>query len=141
MKGNWPWRGCAEISGMRKPYSIPLRARLGITSIYKNTCHASQDGVNEIIRFQLALQVDGTYNLQKAKNDTGPPTADLASNVRNNLTDFTVTRDAGNEIQLYLRLSLTSGENVTLQTRVYPKNLPKDATFKNFCQNWMEAYQ
>ena len=101
----------------------------------------SQDGVDEIIRFQLALQVDGTYALQKAKNDTGPPTADLASNVRDNVTDFIVTRDAGNEIQLYLKLSLVTGENVTLQTRVYPKNLPKDATYKNFCQNWMEAYQ
>jgi len=102
---------------------------------------AAQDSAGEIIRFQLALQPDGTYTLQKAKNDAGPPIANLASNIRNNLTDFTVTRDAGNEIQLYLRLSLASGENVTLQTRVYPKNLPKDATYKNFCQNWMEVIQ
>ena len=106
-----------------------------------NATGASQDNANEIIRFQLAIQPDGTYALQKAKNDTGPPTANLASNVRNNLTDFTVTRDAGNEIQLYLRLSLTSGENVTLQTRVYPKNLPKDAIYKNFCLNWKEEIQ
>jgi hypothetical protein len=97
---------------------------------------ASQDGTNEIIRFRLALQADGTYNLQKVKNDTGPPIADLASNVRNNATDFIVTRDAGNEIQLYLKLSLATGENVTLQTKVYPKNLPEDTnptpTYKNF---------
>jgi prepilin-type N-terminal cleavage/methylation domain-containing protein len=106
-----------------------------------NATGASQDNANEIIKFQLAIQPGGTYALQKAKNDTGPPTANLASNVRNNLTDFTVTRDEGNEIQLYLRLSLTSGENVTLQTRVYPKNLPKDATYKNFCQNWKEEIQ
>jgi prepilin-type N-terminal cleavage/methylation domain-containing protein len=104
-----------------------------------NATGASQDNANEIIRFQLAIQPDGTYALQKIKNDTGPPTANLAANVRNNLTDFIVTRDAGNEIQLYLKLRLASGENVTLQTRVYPKNLPKDATYKNFCQNWMEA--
>jgi prepilin-type N-terminal cleavage/methylation domain-containing protein len=107
-----------------------------------NATGASQDNANEIIRFQLAIQPDGTYALQKVKNDTGPPFANLASNVRNNLTDFTVTRDAGNEIQLYLRLSLASGENMTLQTRVYPKNLPRpDLTYKNFDQNWMEVIQ
>jgi hypothetical protein len=93
----------------------------------------------------LALQPDGTYTLQKVKFDTGPPTANLASNVRNNLTDFLVTRDAGNEIQLYLKLSLASGENVTLQTKVYPKNLQKDPdvppTYLNFYQNWMEVIQ
>ena len=103
-----------------------------------NATAPSQDSANEIIRFQLALQPDGTYTLQKVKNDTGPPTADLASNVRNNVSDFTVTRDAGNEIQLYLKLSLISGENVTLQTKVYPKNLAKDATYKNFFLNWKE---
>jgi prepilin-type N-terminal cleavage/methylation domain-containing protein len=108
---------------------------------FTRTHATSQDTASELIRFQLALQPDGTYTVQKVKNDTGPPTADLANNIRNNLTDFIVTRDAGNEIQLYLKLSLASGENVTLQTRVYPKNLPKDATYKNFCQNWMEAYQ
>ena len=75
----------------------PAASATGNYIRFTRTHATSQDGVNEIIRFQLALQVDGTYNLQKAKNDTGPPTADLASNVRNNLTDFTVTRDAGNE--------------------------------------------
>ena len=108
-----------------------------------NATGASQDNADEIIRFQLALQPDGTYTLQKAKNDAGPPLADLASNVRNNLTDFTVTRDAGNEIQLYLKLSLTSGENVTLQTKVYPKNLLEDTsapvTYKNFYYCWEEV--
>jgi len=100
---------------------------------------ASQDGANEIIRFQFALQPDGTYTLQKVKNDTGPPTANLASNVRNNLTDFTVTRDAGYEIQLYLKLSLASGEHVTIQTKVYPKNLAISSTYKNFFLNWREV--
>ena len=108
-----------------------------------NATGASQDNADEIIRFQLALQPDGTYTLQKAKNDAGPPLAYLASNVRNNLTDFTVTRDAGNEIQLYLKLSLTSGENVTLQTKVYPKNLLEDTsapvTYKNFYYCWEEV--
>jgi hypothetical protein len=63
-----------------------------------------------------------------------------------NVNTFTVTRGAAatnnlNEITLVLNLLLATGENVTLQTRVYPKNLPKDAIYKNFCQNWMEAYQ
>jgi hypothetical protein len=57
-----------------------------------------------------------------------------------NVTAFAVA-NATNEIQLQLTLQLASGENVTLQTKVYPKNLPKDAIYKNFCQNWMEAYQ
>jgi type II secretory pathway component PulJ len=96
-----------------------------------NATAPGQDAADEWIRFQL----NGS-TLRKVKNDTGPPTADLASNV-SVPSGFTVTRDAGNEIQLYLKLSLTSGENVTLQTKVYPKNLPEDVTlplptYKNF---------
>jgi prepilin-type N-terminal cleavage/methylation domain-containing protein len=50
-----------------------------------------------------------------------------------NVSTFTVT-NATNEIQLQLTLSLASGENVTLQTKVYPKNLQEDltSTYKNF---------
>jgi predicted aldo/keto reductase-like oxidoreductase len=33
---------------------------------------------------------------------------------------------------------LGSGENVTLQTKVYPKNLADSATYKNFFNNWLE---
>jgi len=74
----------------------------------------------------------GTNPLEKVKAGTG---YQMASNV----TAFTVT-NATNEIQLQLTLQLTSGENVTLQTKVYPKNLVKDttSTYKNFFQNWME---
>jgi hypothetical protein len=59
-----------------------------------------------------------------------------------NVTTFTVA-NATNEIQLTSTLSLTSGENVTLQTKVYPKNLARDTTYtyKNFIQNWQEVYQ
>jgi len=39
---------------------------------------------------------------------------------------------------LVLTLSLTSGENVTLQTKVYPKNLAKHLDYKNLYQEWME---
>lgn len=122
----------------------PAASNSGNYIRFTRTNATSLDSTTEIIRFQLTLQPDGTYTLQKVKNDTGPPTANLASNVRDNVNDFIVTRDAGNEIQLYLRLSLATDENVTLQTKVYPKNLPRDAmdtTYKNFCLNWMEAYQ
>jgi prepilin-type N-terminal cleavage/methylation domain-containing protein len=123
----------------------PAASNSGNYIRFRRTNATSLDSTNEIIRFRLALQADGTYTLQKVKNDTGPPTANLASSVRDNVNDFIVTRDAGNEIKLYLRLSLASGENVTLQTRVYPKNLTKDLsvppTYMNFYQNWMEVIQ
>jgi len=87
-----------------------------------------QDGAGEIITFRWN---GGANPLEKVKGGIGYA---MASNVN----AFTVT-NATNEIQLQLTLGLASGENVTLQTRVYPKNLPKDTTYKNFCQNWMEA--
>jgi len=130
-------RMCRDIRDARS-ISDPAAGGSGSMIRFRRTNNTApgQDVADEWIRFQLALQPDGTYSLQKVKNDTGPPTADLASNVRNNLTDFTVTRDAGNEIQLYLKLSLASGENVTLQSKVYPKNLGEDLgvppTYKNF---------
>jgi energy-coupling factor transporter ATP-binding protein EcfA2 len=56
-----------------------------------------------------------------------------------NVSAFTVTRGATeDEIKVVLSLALGSGENVVLQTKVYPKNLPKAATYKNFFQNWMD---
>jgi len=59
----------------------------------------------------------------------------------NNVTGFAVT-NATNEILLTLTLQLSTGENVTLQTKVYPKNLARDTTYtyKNFIQNWQEAF-
>jgi uncharacterized protein (DUF2249 family) len=53
------------------------------------------------------------------------------------VTAFTVT-NATNLILLTLTLQLSTGENVTLQTEVYPKNLGKDLTHLNFYQYWME---
>jgi prepilin-type N-terminal cleavage/methylation domain-containing protein len=95
---------------------------------FVRTHATAQDIAGETIIFQLNA---GT--LQKVKASP-VSTSTMASNV----TAFAVT-NATNEIQLQLTLQLTSGENVTLQTKVYPKNLPKNATYKNFCQNWMEA--
>jgi hypothetical protein len=89
-----------------------------------------QVGAGEIITFRWN---GGANPLEKVKGGTGYAMA-------TNVTAFTVA-NATNEIQLTLTLGLTSGENVTLQTKVYPKNLPRDATYKNFCQNWMEVIQ
>jgi prepilin-type N-terminal cleavage/methylation domain-containing protein len=100
----------------------------GSSVTFVRTNATAQDAAGESITFRWN---GGTNPLEKVKAGTGYP---MASNV----SVFTVTNTA-NEIQLLLTLQLASGENVTLQTKVYPKNLPKDATYKNFCQNWMEA--
>ena len=99
-----------------------------ITFIRNNA--TAQDVAAESITFQLTGST-----LEKVK--TSPSvTSSLASNV----STFTVTRGAaGNdEITLVLTLSLASGENVTLQTKVWPKNLVRSTTYKNFAQNWQE---
>ena len=87
----------------------------------------------ETITFQ---QNAGAGTLEKVKSLPSASTTKMAQYVNS----FTVA-NATNEIQLTLTLSLTSGENVTLQTKVYPKNLVKDLTYLNFYQHWMEAYQ
>jgi prepilin-type N-terminal cleavage/methylation domain-containing protein len=94
----------------------------------------ARDIAGETIIFQRNA---GVSTLEKVKASPAA-TNTMASNV----TTFTVA-NATNEIQLTLALSLTSGENVTLQTRVYPKNLARDTTYtyKNFIQNWQEVYQ
>jgi prepilin-type N-terminal cleavage/methylation domain-containing protein len=87
--------------------------------------------IGETISFQLNV---ATSTLVKVKASP-VVTSVLAENVNN----FAVTRDASNEITLLLTLRLVTGENVTLQTKVYPKNLPKDpTTYKNFYNNWRE---
>jgi prepilin-type N-terminal cleavage/methylation domain-containing protein len=93
----------------------------------------AQDVAGETITFQLS-----TTNLQKVK--TSPA---ATSNMANYVNAFTVTQGATatnnlNEITLAFNLLRSTGENVTLQTRVYPKNLAKDLNYKNFYKNWME---
>jgi prepilin-type N-terminal cleavage/methylation domain-containing protein len=92
----------------------------------------AQDIAGETIIFQRNA---GANTLEKVKASPAA-TSTMASNV----TAFAVT-NATNEILLTLTLQLTTGENVTLQTKVYPKNLAKNLNYKNFYQNWMEAYQ
>ncbi len=94
----------------------------------------------------ITFQWDGIsgHPLQKVKQN---PAANTIVSLADNVTAFTVTcgvlgtYDTNWVITLVLTLSLMSGENVTLQTEVYPKNLVKDATYKNFYQNWMEVIQ
>jgi len=86
----------------------------------------------ETITFQQNA-VAGT--LEKVKSLPSTSTTTMAQYV----TSFTVA-NATNEIQLTLTLSLTSGENVTLLTKVYPRNLVKDLTYLNSYSNWMEYY-
>jgi len=92
--------------------------------------HATvQDSADEIITFQLSGS-----NLEKVKQSPSATSA-MAGNV----SAFTVTRGmADDEIKIVLTLSIASGENVTLQTKVYPKNLPNSPTHKNFFTNWQE---
>jgi prepilin-type N-terminal cleavage/methylation domain-containing protein len=93
-----------------------------------NATGPGQDVANESITFQLT----GT-TLEKVK---ASPSA--TSSLAGNVSTFTVTRDTGNEIKLQLTLSRGTGEDLTVQTKVYPKNLAKDSTYKNFFQNWKE---
>jgi prepilin-type N-terminal cleavage/methylation domain-containing protein len=119
-------RMCRDIRDAR---SITGVTASSITFVRNNA--TTQDIAGETLVFQRNA---GTLEKVKASPVV---TSTLASNV----SAFAVT-NATNEIQLQLTLSLTSGENVTLQTRVYPKNLPRDAmdtTYKNFCQNWEEV--
>jgi prepilin-type N-terminal cleavage/methylation domain-containing protein len=92
----------------------------------------AQDIAGETIIFQRNA---GANTLEKVKASPAS-TSTMASNV----TAFAVA-NATNEIQLQLTLQLTSGENVTLQTKVYPKNLAKGLNYKNLYQNWMEVIQ
>jgi prepilin-type N-terminal cleavage/methylation domain-containing protein len=89
----------------------------------------AQDIAGEAIRFVLS----GT-TLQKRKSAPSAMFIDLASNV----STFTATRGATAEITIVLILSLPSGENVTLTTNVYPKNFPRNTTYKNFENYWEE---
>jgi prepilin-type N-terminal cleavage/methylation domain-containing protein len=104
---------------------------------FRRTNATGGDGAGERIRFDLS----GT-TLQKVKGVNPAGNGGTPYAMANDVTPFTVT-EATNEIQLTLTLSLASGENVTMQTRVYPKNLARDTTYthKTFIQNWQEAIQ
>jgi type II secretory pathway component PulJ len=109
--------------------TTPAAGSSGSQIIFTRTHATAQDIASETITFQLTGSM-----LEKVKTSPAATRA-MAANV----SAFTVTRGAtDNEIKVVLTLALGSGENVTLQTKVYPKNLPKSATYKNFFQNWMD---
>jgi prepilin-type N-terminal cleavage/methylation domain-containing protein len=109
----------------------PAGGASGSAITFTRTNATAQDSASETITFQLS----GTA-LQKVKNAPTGPTSAMAGNV----STFTVTRGASNEVQLQLSLSLGTGEKMTLQTKVYPKNFADDLTltYKNFFANWQE---
>ncbi len=113
--------------GIRDAKSITGVTASSITFVRDDATYC--DVAGETIIYQLNAGA-----LQKVK---ASPVS--TNTMANNVTAFTVA-NATNEIQLALTLSLTSGENVTLQTKVYPKNLVKDLTYLNFYSNWMEYY-
>ena len=116
--------------GIRDARSITSTTASSITFVRDDA--TAYDVAGETIVYQLNA---ATNTLQKVK--ASPATTNPMAN---NVTGFAVT-NATNEILLTLTLQLATGENVTLQTKVYPKNLVKDLTYLNFYQNWMEAYQ
>jgi prepilin-type N-terminal cleavage/methylation domain-containing protein len=102
-----------------------------ITFTRTNATGAGQDLAGDTITYRL-----NSGAIQREKASYALPYPILASNV----SSFTVTHGAaGNEeITLLLTLSLGSGETMTLQTKVYPKNFPISSTYKNFKQYWRE---
>jgi prepilin-type N-terminal cleavage/methylation domain-containing protein len=125
-------RMCRDIRDARS-ISVPLPGATGnvITFIRNNA--TAQDVASESITFQRNA---GNSTLEKVK--TSPA---ATSRLADNVNTFTVTRGAVatnnlDEITLLLNLRLGSGENITLQTKVYPKNLSEDLsvppTYKNF---------
>jgi len=117
-------RMCRDIRDAR---SITGVTASSITFVRNNA--TTQDIAGETLVFQRNA---GASTLEKIKASP-VVTSTLASNA----SAFAVT-NATNEIQLRLTLQLASGENVTLQTKVYPKNLAKDLNYKNLYQRWME---
>jgi prepilin-type N-terminal cleavage/methylation domain-containing protein len=111
-------RMCRDI---RDGSSITGTTATSVTFVRNNA--TAQDIASETLIFQRTGSV-----LEKVK---ASPVA--TSTMANNVFTFAVTNVA-NEIQLRLTLNLTTGENVTLQSKVYPKNLVEDltSTYKNF---------
>jgi prepilin-type N-terminal cleavage/methylation domain-containing protein len=125
-------RMCRDIRDAQS-ISAPAAGASGnaITFIRNNA--TAQDVAGESITFQRNA---GNGTLEKVK--TSPA---ATSRMADSVNTFTVTRGAAatnnlDEITLALNLLLGTGENVTLRTKVYPKNLAEDLgippIYKNF---------
>jgi prepilin-type N-terminal cleavage/methylation domain-containing protein len=126
-------RMCRDVRDART-LSAPVAGASGPTLTFTRNNATAQDSAAEAIRFTWS-GTPGTA-LQKRKSVPSVLLINLASNV----STFTVTRAASgvNELTIDLTLSLASGEQVTLRTKVYPKNLATNATYKNFKRYWEE---
>ena len=109
--------------GIRDASSITGTTANSITFVRIHATYG--DTAGETIVYQL----NAAGVLQKVNASTNP--------MANNVTAFGVTNTT-NLILLTLTLQLSTGENVTLETEVYPKNLVKDLIHLNFYTNWME---
>ena len=121
-------RMCRDIRNAQS-VTAPAAGGSGSQIIFTRTDATAQDIAGETITFRLTGST-----LEKVKTSPAATSA-MAANV----SAFTVTRGATeDEIKVVLALALGSGENVTLQTKVYPKNLTDSAGYKNFFTNWEE---
>jgi len=121
-------RMCRDIRNAQS-IATPGAGGSGSQIIFTRTHATAQDIASETIAFQLTGNT-----LEKVKTSPAATSA-MAANV----STFTVTRGAtDDEIKVVLTLALGSGENVTLQTKVYPKDLNDSASHKNFFTNWLE---
>jgi prepilin-type N-terminal cleavage/methylation domain-containing protein len=126
-------RMCRDIRDARI-ITTPAAGGSGSTITFLRGNSTAQDFADESITFRLN-PTDNTI-LEKVKSSPSSTSSSIADHV----TVFTVTRGATyDEIQIDLKLSLGTGENVTLRTKVYPKNLLQSATDKNFYYCWQEV--
>ncbi|MGB9698218.1 MAG: PulJ/GspJ family protein [Thermodesulfobacteriota bacterium] len=109
--------------------SSPAAGSSGQILSFTRTHATAGDVSNENIIYRQVGQI-----LEKVK--TSPA---LVSPLAENVATFSVSRAAGNEeMKIVLTLSGSNGERVTLQTKVYPRNLSAATGFKNFLANWQE---
>ncbi len=109
--------------------SIPAPGGSGQILSFTRTHATAGDGTNEIITYRQTGSI-----LEKVK--TAPATV---SSLAENVATFSVSREAASaEVKIVLSLSGSKGERVTLQSKVYPRNLPASPGYKNFLANWQE---
>ena len=110
------------------------------SSIRFTRAHATDPTAGDAAGERIKFARDGsTSTLQKVKNVDASGNGGTAYAMAENVSTFTVTLST-NEVTLTLGLTLPgeSTESVTLQTIVYPKNLPDGTIYKNFFGNWRE---
>jgi prepilin-type N-terminal cleavage/methylation domain-containing protein len=122
-------RMCRDIRNARA-ISSPAAGGSGSLIRFTRTHATSWDVAGEVITFRRTGST-----LQRVKASPS-----VTSAIASNVSTFTVNRAASNEITLVLTLSLASGENVTLQTRVYPKNMGDSTTYKTYFQFFEEMW-